>query len=693
MKKIFLLFWGLMWINTLTSQEMVSWGTQVVDVSSEYSAYEYSAIQSLYRPNVPPQGGESPNAWRPKKKMKEEFIMVSFGNPIKAKQVAIAESENPGAVKAVYGYDRDYNEYKLFELTPQDLPIESRLLNLFFEETSYEIHAIRIILDCSINEGYNAIDAIGISASNIPINVLINLAIEVNSDINAEKLSTNVNSEYVEHNPLISPDGKKLYFSRQFHPKNVGGVNDEEDIWVSELNEETGEWMPAKNVGPPLNTPGPNFISSISLIDGQEVLLLGNRYGKKGRMYSGVSQSIREGDSFSDPIGINIKNEYNYSPHADFFLTPQGDAIIISAERDDTYGARDLYVTFKQGDESWTEPLNLGENINTTGEDESPFMAKDGKTLFFSTDGYKGYGGSDVYVSFRLDDSWIRWSQPENLGPGINKEGDDEYFSIPLAGQNLYFTRYLEGEDSDVFTFRVEDFFVDGLAENPLLSSVDHLLPKSVDDPLPKEELLITMIGMVVDGKTKQPVGNGSVLIECLPDSADIGRATINNSGEFIFTVKEKAKYRLISDVEGYISEDENLDFTDLNKSDTMTVNLNVFSIKKGETITLNSIIFGSGKSKLEKTSYPELNKILEYMKNGKIEAILIKGHSDSVGDEDYNMYLSGVRAKEVMEFFIRSGISRDRLSYKAFGETQPKTSNDTKEGRIQNRRVEFEIL
>lgn len=668
----------------MTAQEMVSWGTQVVDVSSEYSPYEYSAIQSLYRPNVPPQGGESPNAWRPKKKTKEEFIMVSFGNPIKAKQVAIAESENPGAVKAVYGYDKDYNEYKLFELTPQDLQIESRFLNLFFEETSYEIQAIRIILDCSINSGYNAIDAIGISASNIPINVLINLAIEVNSDIDAEKLSTNVNSEYVEQSPLISPDGKKLYFSRQFHPENVGGINDEEDIWVSELNEETGEWMLAKNVGPPLNNPGPNFISSISLIDGQEILLLGNRYGKKGRMYSGVSQSIREGDRFSDPIGIDIENEYNYSPHADFFLTSDGKTIIISAEREDTYGARDLYVTFKRGDGSWTEPLNLGESINTTGEDESPFMAKDRKTLFFSTDGYKGYGGADVYVSFRLDDSWTRWSHPENLGPGINKEGNDEYFSIPLTGQNLYFTRYPEGEDSDVFTFRVEDFFVDGLAENRLASSVDHLLTK--------EELLITIMGTVVDSKTKQPVENGNVLIECLPDSTDIGRATINNSGEFIFTVKEKTKYRLISEIEEYIPEYEDLDFTNLSKSDTVTVKLNVFSIKREKAITFNDIIFGSGQFKLEKTSYPELNRILKYLKDGEIETILIKGHSDSVGDKDYNMYLSGIRAKEVMEFFIRSGISRDRLSYQAFGETQPKTSNDTNEGRIQNRRVEFEI-
>ena len=109
---------------------------------------------------------------------------------------------------------------------------------------------------------------------------------------------------------------------------------------------------------------------------------------------------------------------------------------------------------------------------------ESPFMAEDGKTLYFSSDGYKGYGGADIYVSFKLDDTWGRWSEPENLGPGINKDGNDEYFSIPATGQNLYFTRGEKGEDTDIFSFAVEDLFVDQLS--PMASSVDHLMDKEV---------------------------------------------------------------------------------------------------------------------------------------------------------------------------------------------------------------------
>ena len=187
MKKIVLLtILSFAFAGVLYAQETIVWGSEVVDVSTEYSPYEYSAIQALHRPNVLPRGGESPNAWRPKRTNKEEFIVVSFSDPLRAKQVAIAESENPGAVKEVYAYDTDYNEYKLFDLTPRNLPIEARLLNLFFDETSYRIQAIKVVLDGEASPGYNSIDAIGISASNIPINVLIDLAPGINTEIEAE---------------------------------------------------------------------------------------------------------------------------------------------------------------------------------------------------------------------------------------------------------------------------------------------------------------------------------------------------------------------------------------------------------------------------------------------------------------------------------------------------------------------------
>ena len=123
MNRVIALFLGLFISITAYSQDVVVWGSEVVDLSSEFSPYEYSAIQALHKPNVLPGGGDNPNAWRPKDDKSEQFIMVSFKTPIKAKQVAIAESENPGAVTKILAYDQDYNEYDLFpELTPRTLP-------------------------------------------------------------------------------------------------------------------------------------------------------------------------------------------------------------------------------------------------------------------------------------------------------------------------------------------------------------------------------------------------------------------------------------------------------------------------------------------------------------------------------------------------------------------------------------------
>jgi outer membrane protein OmpA-like peptidoglycan-associated protein len=681
MKKAVVLFLGICISFGLAAQETVVWGSKVVDLSSEFGPYEYSGIQVLHKPNVLPAGGDSPNAWRPKSEDKEEFIMVSFDTPIRAKQVAIAESENPGAVKKILAYDTEYREYDLFpELTPRAIPIESRLLNLFFEETPYEITAIKVIIDGAAVPGFNAIDAIGISRSNIPIAVLINLAKNINQEVPTEKLSANVNSTAIEHSPILSPDGKRLYFSRQYHPENVGGADDPEDIWVSELDEATGEWKPAKNAGPPLNNAGPNFISSISVIDGQEVVILGNEYGKKDRMFTGVSMSIRNGDSFSTPTSLKVDNNYNYSQNSDFYLVPGGKALLMSAERDDSYGSRDLYVSFKKQDGSWTEPLNLGGDINTVGEEESPFIAENGTTLYFSTNGLSGYGGKDIYVSLRLDDTWTKWTEPENLGAGINGKGDDEYFSIPSNGSNAYFTRGDQGEDMDVFSFKVDDLFVQ--RSGPVYESMKHLV-----------SVLITVKGKVTNSKTGDPMPNAKVVVERLPDGVDVGETMTDASGSYSIVLRPGARYGLVPLADGYLSQNANLDLNSVKESAEMTRDLLLAPIEVGAKVVINNIFFATNKSDLQTASFPELERVADLMSQNKISKILIIGHTDSVGEDAYNLSLSQRRARAVYTYFLTKGIAKERLKFEGKGETEPAVPNDTPENRQLNRRVEFKII
>lgn len=684
MNKFYIYTLALLAFTTLRAQETVVWASEVIDVSSEYGRLGYSAIQALHKPNVLPSGGDNPNAWRPKNDNDEQFIVVSFSEPIKPKQVAIAESENPGAVKAVYAYNNQYDEYLLFELQPRSLPIESRLLNLFFDETTYDVYAIKVVLDGEAAKGFNSIDAIGISASNIPISVLINLVPGINNKVQTEKLGVNVNSDYAEHSPIISPDGKRLYFSRRYHPDNTGGVDDPEDIWISELDETTGSWKPAENLGAPLNTEGPNFISSITMVDGEEVLVLGNRYGKQGRMYSGVSMSKRKGDSFDKPTSLEIENEYNYSPKADFFLVPNGEAVVTSVERDDSYGARDLYVSFKKG-RVWSEPKNLGEDINTAGEDFAPFLGQDGKTLYYSTNGISGYGGSDIFVSIRLDETWEKWSVPENLGAGVNSDQDDQYFSIPSSGKHIYFSRGDQDENTDIFRFRAEELFIDPSA-SPIASSLEHLVEAEPD------EVLMTVFGKVIDSKTGEGIDDAVVIVERLPDGVDIGNVKTVGSA-YQFTVRGGARYGLLAKLDGYLSQNQNFDFNDITKSDTVEQDLILTEIKAEAKIVINNIFFDFDKAVLKTSSYPELNRIYEFIADGKIQRIEISGHTDAVGNDAYNLSLSQKRAKAVFNYFRQKGIAADKMKVVGYGETEPIATNDTDAGRSKNRRVEFKII
>lgn len=686
MKKLtFLCLIFLSLITAIQAQETIVWGTNVVDVSSEYSPLEYSAIQALHKPNVLPAGGDNPNAWRPKTENNQEFIMVSFDKPIKAKQVAIAESENPGAVSKVYAYDSEYNEYTLFELTPRAIPLDSRLLNLFFDDTPYEIYAIKVFIDGEAVPGYNAIDAIGVSASNLPITVLINLVPGIAQNAKADMLGKNVNSQYIEHSPIISPDGKRLYFSRRYHPDNMGGTDDVEDIWVSELDEETGEWLPAKNAGAPLNTAGPNFISSITVVDGEETLILGNRYGKGGRMYSGVSVASMKNGKYSNPENVEVVNDYNYSPKVDYFLANSGEVMIISAERDDSYGGRDLYVSFKEGRHSWSEPKNLGNGVNTAADDFSPFLGQDDKTLYYSTSGLSGYGGSDIFVTIRLDNSWERWSIPENLGASVNSTGDDQYFSIPSSGKHIYFSRGDLDENTDIFRFKADDIFID--KSSPLMASVGHL---AVGEP---DDYIVSIKGKVYDKGANTPMPGVPVILERLPDGIEMGQVQTTPEGSYEIVVRGGARYGLLSKKKGYLSTEENFDLNELAQNEEMEIDLYLSKIETGVSIVLNNIFFDLDKAVLKTASYPELNRVLEYLNSKEIKRIEISGHTDSSGEADHNFRLSQRRAKAVYNFFKDNGIETSRMVTKGYGEDQPMLPNTSKENMAKNRRVEFKVI
>lgn len=645
----------------------VQWASKVLDVSSEISETQYSSRQALKAPNVLPAGGENPNAWTPDRPNREEFIKVGFDEPMRIRQIAIAESYNPSAVSEIYAYDQQGKEYLIERFTPEALPASSRILNIFLERTDYDVVAVKVVLNGKALPGYHSIDAIGISKSRTPITVDVNVAADVNPDISIKRLGTTVNSQYEELKPLLSPDGNTLFFSRRNHPENVGGEKDQEDIWFSEKNVATGEWTESQNVGAPLNNAGPNFISSITPDGNTMLLLLGNRYGRNGKMKAGVSMSYKDGDRWTEPVPIEIENEYNFSDHANFFLAQNRKVLLMSVQRDDTYGDRDLYVSFLKEDSTWTEPKNLGEIINTAGTESAPFLAADDRTLYFSSNGFSGYGGEDIYVVRRLDDSWTNWTEPENLGPSINSAGEDLFFNIPLSGSQAYYSRGEADGNTDIYQLDLPVFY----------------------KPAP----VVVVKGKVYNAKTNEPLGGVKIFYERLADGVEVGIARSESDGQYQIILPYGERYGYLAEAEDFVAISANINLTQEEEYKEIKQDLYLVPIEVGSRVTINNIFFDFDKATLRNESYPELNRLLEFMNNYPNVHIHILGHTDSVGPEEYNQQLSEKRAEAVARFLRINGITDNRLKVEGKGESNPVADNSTAEGRQENRRVEFEII
>jgi len=159
----------------------------------------------------------------------------------------------------------------------------------------------------------------------------------------------------------------------------------------------------------------------------------------------GFSLTHRIKGGWSVPIDVKVRDFKNKNKYGEFCMSNDQKTLIHAIEMNDTHGDQDLYVSFRLTNGEWSKPKNLGKNINTKGAENSPFLASDGVTIYFSTNGLPGYGKNDIFLSRRLDDSWTNWSEPENLGPSVNTPDFDAYFSIPASGDFAYL---VSGENS-----------------------------------------------------------------------------------------------------------------------------------------------------------------------------------------------------------------------------------------------------
>ncbi len=658
--------------TAIKSECKAQWANEVVKFSSQFSKTDKSAQEVLGTPNVLPIGGESNMAWSVKSKNGKEvsgtaFIRVSYKNPARISQVAIAQSYNPGAITKVTIFGPDKEELKIYEGTPKAEGTKGKMMNIFLDKpTEFYVTQVEIQLDPVAVPGENQIDAIGIAECSDSVIAKINVIPNIKWDSEPINLGDNINSIYAEDAPMISPDGKYIYFVRKFHPENIGGYNDETDIWYSAVDK-NNNWRPAKNIGEPLNNKKNNFVQSITP-DGN-ALLLANVYLKNGQMTAGVSFTYRTRTGWAFPEKQTIDGFINYNKYANYYLTNDGKALIMAIEMKDTYGGLDLYVSFKKGENRWSKPQNLGPTINTRQNDYSPFLAADGVTLFYSTSGFAGYGQADIYSTTREDDTWKKWTEPQNLGEGINTPGADSKYNIPASGEYAYYasTHKSKGK-SDIFKIK---------------------LPQKVK---PNPVVLIT--GVVRNDKTNQPV-DARIIVEELPGGEEVAIArTDPKTGRFKIILPAGKKYGFRAVGLGFFEVNKNIDLTDIDEYTEIEEDaMRLAPIEVGQVVRLNNIFFETAKATLKPESFPELDRTIDFLNNNPTMEVEIAGHTDSDGSEVLNQKLSQARAQSVANYLIEHGIKSERLIVHGYGESRPIAFNTTPEGKAQNRRVEFKVL
>jgi outer membrane protein OmpA-like peptidoglycan-associated protein len=653
-----------------TFAQKIFWASRVIAFSTEYSdaqtTKENRAIQALGRPNVLPQFGKSVCSWQPQTQdnPQEEFIIVGFDTLMAIKQIAIAENYGQGCIVKVEAFD-EYDNIKPIWINKNAPTAEiGKMTNIILPKlTNFRVRGIKIVVNTSKVKDWNQIDAIGISQSEIPIKATINLAKNLPTQIVKESLGTNVNSAYREIAPVISPDGKTLYYTRWKHPENLGNTKNQ-DVWFSELQKD-GKWSLAKPIGEPINNSEHNAICSISP-DGKKILL-NNVYLKDGSMSKGVSISSKTATGWEFPKPINIKNFKNKSDYAEYSFSANGRVLIMTGQFTETQGGKDIYVSFLEADNIWSEPKNLGKKINSADEESTPFLATDSKTLYFSTKGISGFGNNDIFLSRRLDETWMKWSEPENLGPVINTSEWDGYFTISALTDFAYFSSQENaiGEE-DIFKLAV---------------------PESI-----KPNAVIQLTGGVYNKVDNKPI-SARINVQSMTDGDTVCVSYDPMTGDYKMMLPTKQIYSITATKKGFMAVSEPLDFTKDNTFKEVKRNIYLLPIEAGQRITLNSVFFEQSKAVILDNSFPELDRIVKAMTENPTMEIMLEGHTDNQGDWNENLMLSKERVVEVQKYLSSKGVNLKRIQVQGYGSTRPVASNNSEEKRRMNRRVEVMIV
>lgn len=483
-----------------------------------------------------------------------------------------------------------------------------------------------------------------------------------------QPLAKTINTSSPEYLPSITAEGDRLVFTRR--------IRGDEEVFISKkVNEEWQEPTPLTDINTEENE-GSQYISA----DGSLIVFVrcSDRQGYGG---CDLYFSEKKGAVWTKPknMGQPINTRGWESQPS---LSADGNTLYYASSRKGTIGGRDIWRSQRKENGEWSNPVNLGNKINTTADDESPFFHPDGKTLYFMSSGHEGMGGYDLFVARKTSEG--SWDTPQNLGYPINTKGNEGALFITLDATTAYFTKdNLPEDDIEKLTSRRQpDIF-------------------TFEMPVALRPTPVTYIKATVkDAVTTQKLANAKIEVIDLTTNKVFSTSKTDTDGAFLACLPMGGNYALNVNKEKYFFHSENFELLETNslhepyllkiKLQPIPVEGISEAVVKSEPIVLKNVFFESGSAELKTISLAELNYLKELLDSNSNLKIQINGHTDNVGSETDNLNLSQNRAKAVQDYLIKEGIAADRLSYKGFGESQPIDTNDTDEGRKNNRRTEF---
>ena len=467
-------------------------------------------------------------------------------------------------------------------------------------------------------------------------------------------LGDSINSPQSEYYPSFTIDDSTLVFTRR-------GEGIREDFMLSNLL--PSGYSKAAPINGQLNEEPSKGAINISQ-DGEWLIFAGNFPGKgSGSFDLYISYNTPQGWSEPINLGATINTEFwETSPS----LSPDKNALYFSSTRPGGYGGSDLYVSYRLPNGKWSAAQNMGGAINTKGDELAPFIHADNNTLYFTSNGLPGYGGSDIYVT-RKDTSG-NWGMPENLGYPINTIENEGSLFVASDGVTAYYAsdRADTRGGLDLYKFQLRN------------------------DVQPAKTLYVK--GFVYDATAKKNIPCAVELIDNATQKT-ITRVQTDETGFYFITLPVGKDYTFTVNRKGYLFYSDVFELSKKAADSTYTKDIALQPITMNATGVLKNIQFELNSSQLQPVSLIELNKLLQLMNDNPTIKVQISGHTDNSGSDAHNMELSLNRAKAVADYLASKEIDVKRLTWKGYGASKPVADNSTEEGRALNRRTEFTII